>query len=185
MSKKKTGKKTGGKIAFVMRHPRDFREAAENTLGAGFRELCRRIENPEAGDAMPDGTVYAGVEPETGKRIFAAPADASFQMMFNEAAQYARTACAEKYLGHDDWRVPSRAELNVLFENRQKGALAGTFQEAGVFHADYDAGRSAFYWSSESYRGKAGYGQWFDDGTPNYIDDDIGKSVRLVRSPKG
>ena len=64
---------------------------------------------------MPDGTVLAGISPDTNKPMYATPADASLTMTFNEAQEYAAKLDAH---GHKDWRVPTKAELNVLFNNR-------------------------------------------------------------------
>jgi len=40
---------------------------------------------PKVGDKMPDGTVLAGISPDTNKPMYATPADASLTMTFNEA----------------------------------------------------------------------------------------------------
>jgi hypothetical protein len=126
---------------------------------------------PEPGDVMPDGTIYAGISPDTRKPFYVAatdaPANPDFIMAFNKAS-----ACAEKLTAHgyDDWRLPTKAELDLLFRNREKGALKGTFNLTG----SEDAG---WYWSST--RGPSGgaWGQRFSDG----IQDDYGTSVRCVR----
>src|SRR5665213_2712242 len=39
------------------------------------------------GDKMPDGTVYAGISPDTGKAMYARPEDESGSYSFNEAAK--------------------------------------------------------------------------------------------------
>lgn len=70
------------------------------------------------GDKMPDGTVYAGISPETGKAMYATPADAPLTMKFNAAKDYAQGLNAQKAHGHEDWHVPTKNELNVLFNNR-------------------------------------------------------------------
>ena len=63
---------------------------------------------PKVGDKMPDGTVLAGISPDTNKPMYATPADASLMMTFNEATEYAAKLDAH---GHKDWRVPTKAEL--------------------------------------------------------------------------
>jgi hypothetical protein len=70
---------------------------------------------PAPGDKMPDGTVFAGISPDTNKPMYASPADASLTMTFNDARKYAAQLDAH---GNKDWRVPTMAELNVLFNNR-------------------------------------------------------------------
>jgi hypothetical protein len=70
------------------------------------------------GSKMQNGTIYAGNSPDTGKPMYAMPADASVTYAFNEAQKYAQTLNACKEHGHNDWRVPTKNELNVRFNNR-------------------------------------------------------------------
>jgi hypothetical protein len=99
---------------------------------------------------MPDGTIYAGVSPDTGKPMYATPKDAPLTCNFNQAANYASKLDAH---GRHDWRVPTKAELNVLFENRAK---IGGFNETG--HID-----RGWYWSSSRNIGNA-WAQRFSGG---------------------
>jgi hypothetical protein len=87
------------------------------------------------GNVMRDGSAYAGVSPDTGKAMYTTPNDAPLTMTFGQAAEYARDLDAH---GHRDWRVPTKAELNVLFQNR--GAIRG-FDMTGSYPAGW-------YWSS-------------------------------------
>src|SRR5437763_4259493 len=77
--------------------------------------MTESITRPEIGQTMADGTKFAGISPDTGKPMFTTANDAPLTMTFNEAANYALHLDAH---GHQDWRLPSRAELNVLFNNR-------------------------------------------------------------------
>ena len=95
---------------------------------------------PEIGDKMPDGTIYAGISPDTHKPMYATPADAPLRMHFNQAQDYADNI---DFLGHQDWRVPTRGELNVLFDNR---AAIGGFRLIGSDPA-------GLYWSSSQDNG--------------------------------
>ena len=97
--------------------------------------LTKEDQAPAPGDKMPDGTLFAGISPDTNKPMYATPADASLTMKFNEAQKYAATLNAH---GHNDWRVPTRAELNVLFNNR---AAIGGFDISGSYPAGW-------YWSA-------------------------------------
>jgi hypothetical protein len=45
-------------------------------------------------------------------------------MKFNEARDYAQGLNTQKAHGHDDWHVPTKAELDVVFNNR---AVIGGF----------------------------------------------------------
>jgi hypothetical protein len=94
---------------------------------------------PRPGDRMPDGTICAGISPDTGKAMYTTPADAPLTMTFNKAKKYAAKLDAH---GHNDWRVPTKAELNVLFNNR--AAIGGFNRTTRVEPA-------AWYYSSSPY----------------------------------
>jgi hypothetical protein len=139
----------------------------------------RRPSEPKIGDKMLDGTVFAGISPDTGRAIYATPADAPVARGFNEASKYASTLDAH---GHHDWRVPTKAELNVLFNNR---AAIGGFDETGSLP-------TGWYISSSSSRvGRAltdryvgsTWSQRFDDGYKDYPDfaSELSISLRCVR----
>jgi hypothetical protein len=127
---------------------------------------------PEIGDEMPDGTIYAGLSPDTGEKMFATPRDAPGTYTFNEAAKYAKDLDAH---GHHDFHAPSQGELNVLWENRNKGKLAGTFNETGSDPAGW-------YWSSTPNFINIAWAQRFSDGYQNtkYFRN-IDSSLRCVR----
>lgn len=115
------------------------------------------------GAKMPDGTIYAGDSPDTGKPMFTTPADAPLTMTFNEAKDYARKLAAQ---GHEDWRLPTKSELEVLFNNR---AAIGAFHQVP-------------YWSgSEDTTRKVVAGQRFTDGLQYFAYEDVRASVRCVR----
>lgn len=121
--------------AFLTRSKPDFKrwraaresadiKTAEEKAAAQAKADAKRIANAKVGDVMPDGSIYAGLSPATNKRIFVAARDARVAMRFNTAAAFANALDAH---GHKDWRVPTKEELDVLFQNREKGALKGTF----------------------------------------------------------
>ena len=62
----------------------------------------------EIGEVIPDGTIYAGVSPETGKAMFTTATDAPATCTFDEAQEYAAKLDAH---GHRDWRVPTKNEI--------------------------------------------------------------------------
>ena len=123
---------------------------------------------PAAGDKMPDGTVFAGISPDTNKPMYTTPTDASLTMRFNEAQEYA--AKLDAY-GHKDWRVPTKAELNVLFNNR---AAIGGFNVTGSLPAGW-------YWSASPNYDWDAWGQRFSDGFQYYHSKDNPSAVRCVR----
>ena len=123
---------------------------------------------PAAGDKMPDGTVFAGISPDTNKPMYTTPTDASLTMRFNEAQEYA--AKLDAY-GHKDWRVPTKAELNVLFNNR---AAIGGFNVTG-------SDPSGWYWSYSQDLNWDAWGQRFSDGYQDNDNKGNPSAVRCVR----
>jgi len=121
---------------------------------------------------MPDGTIYAGISPDTGKPMYAMPADAPLTYAFNVAQKYAQELNTQKAHGHDDWRVPTSAELNMLFNNR---AAIGGFDRS-------DSYPTGSYWSSSQDGKWHAWGQRFSDGAQDYHFAKINpSSVRCVR----
>ena len=85
----------------------------------------------EIGTVMQDGTVYAGVSPQTGKMLFVMPQDAPL-MDYDATVDHVKALNREKTYSHDDWRIPTVSELGIVHQNKEKGALNGTFNEAGL-----------------------------------------------------
>jgi len=140
---------------------------ASETLQAGGRDEAPPAE-AKIGDKMPDGTVFAGISPETNKPMYATPADAPLTMVFNKATEYAAQLDAH---GHQDWHVPTKAELNVLFNNR---AAIGGFDIGGSDPAGW-------YWSASPYDRSNAWCQRLSDGAQNYFTKGNRLSVRPVR----
>jgi hypothetical protein len=130
--------------------------------------MTHPITTPKIGDKMPDGTIYVGISPETGKAMYATPADASLTMTFNDAQKYAAQLDAH---GHKDWRMPTKAELNVLFNNR---AAIGGFDISGSDPAGW-------YWSALPNLRWTAWGQRFSDGAQDTLNNYVHSSVRCVR----
>lgn len=125
-------------------------------------------EEPKIGDAVPDGTIYAGLSPETGKAMYTTPGDAGRTLTWKRAMGFAARLDAH---GHRDWRVPTRGELNVVFQNR--GAIGG-FKTSGS-----DA--TGWYWSSSQDVGDIAWGQHFSDGLQINYGKILESSLRCVR----
>ncbi len=147
------------------------RQEAEEKAAAVAKAEAEAIANPKVGDRMPDGTIYAGISPDTNQRMYAAPADAPLCMNFNDAAKYATDL---KVGDKQDFRVPTKTELNILFENREKGALKGTFDLTGALYASW-------YWSSTPYNALNACDQRFRDGRQGSDPPHMISSVRCVR----
>lgn len=126
---------------------------------------------PRIGAVMLDGTILAGISPETGKAMYAVRVDARLTMTFNEAAYFAKTLNREKYLGHDDWRVPTKEELKVLFNNR---AAIGGFNVSG-------SNPVGWYWSATPHYNWGAWCQRFSDGLQYNYDKGHRLCARYVR----
>jgi hypothetical protein len=122
----------------------------------------------KVGDKMPDGTVYAGISPDTGKAMYTTPRGAGSALTWKRALAFAARLDAH---GHQDWRVPTQGELNVLFQNR---AAIGGFDTPG-------SNPAGWYWSSSQINRNYAWVQRFSDGfqynTYKYLDS----SLRCVR----
>jgi hypothetical protein len=66
------------------------------------------------GDIVSDGTLFAGVSPDTGGAMYILPFDSTTKH------------------GHKDWRPPTKTELNVLFNNHAALAKCGDVAKALV-----------------------------------------------------
>jgi len=123
---------------------------------------------PKIGDKMPDGTVYAGLSPETNQPMYTTPADAPLTMKFNKARKYAAKLDAHR---HRDWRVPTKAELDVLFNNR---AAIGGFDLSGL-------APTGWYWSSGRGVIVGAWAQRFGTGFQYSLTRGDALSLRCVR----
>jgi Protein of unknown function (DUF1566) len=122
----------------------------------------------QIGDVMEDGRVYAGISPDTGKAMYATPKDAPLTEKFNDARKYATKLNAH---GHKDWRVPTKGELNLLFQNR---AAIGRFDKTGRPPA-------VSYWSSSQAGIHDAWAQRFSDGEQDCNPQCFYSSLRCVR----
>ncbi len=125
---------------------------------------------PEAGDTLADGTIFAG----DGLRTTAADAPGTYT--WREGKRYCEDLVAN---GRDDWTLPTRSQLNALYQNKDTGAFAGTFNDS--------AGGSTFahwYWASEEHANNSSsvWTQPFTDGDGGWIPKvSLDLSVRCVR----
>lgn len=126
---------------------------------------------PQAEGNRDDGTICLGISPNTRKPFYVAAADELLRMAWNDAM---KAASESTVMGLSGWRLPTRAELNVIHENKSKGALKGTFNETGSIFA----GR---YWSSTENDFDEANAQRFSDGHRDWHGKYDRLSVRLVR----
>lgn len=148
-----------------------FALATALALSAGITIQCSRHHDtgtPETSGSMPDGSNFAAISPDTGKPMFVTPADAPGVYSWSSGTNYCTALDAN---GHRDWRMPTKGELNALFQNR---AAIGGFNETGLYPG-------AYYWSSSPYYSYGAWTQRFDDGYQSYGNVYGDSSLRCVR----
>jgi hypothetical protein len=125
---------------------------------------------PQIGDKMPPGHpnagwIYAGISKTTHEPFYVAPKDSGV-FKWNEAMAFA---------ANEGSRLPSKEELDQLYDAKDKGSLKGTFNVTGSDSAGW-------YWSSRdlNYYDFA-WAQRFSDGHQNYYPKDYDASLRCVR----
>src|ERR1017187_1113092 len=129
---------------------------------------AQRASGTKVGDRVPDGTIYAGTSPETDKALHTTPGDEPRAYNWDSGSRY----CADLQAhGHHDWRVPTKGELNVLFQNRD---AIGGFNISGSYPA-------VWYWSSSRFDYDSAWDQRFSNGDSGINLKLDGSSLRCVR----
>ncbi len=136
--------------------------------------------NPEIGDQMQDGSVYAGLTADGKRQIFAMPEDFDMTLTFNEAAKQVAKLNAGQALTHDDWEIPKLEYLQALRDNQNKGKFKDSFKVAAANrHNLLDC-----YWSSGTYGDPLTPVINFSGDEPGLVDKDsldVNCNCRLVR----
>jgi hypothetical protein len=114
------------------------------------------------------GSVYAGVSPDTNRTMYATRDDAPGTYTFDQASAHCGGLDVD---GQHDWRVPTKAELNVLFNSH---AAIGGFDQSGSPHAGW-------YWSSTEDDRSYAWVQRFSDGLKGWSGKVNDSSLRCVR----
>jgi len=66
------------------------------------------------GEVQPDRTLYAGISPDTHRPMYIQPRDMPKLMTWKQSMDGAEFFQSYK---HKDWRVPTKGELKVMFDN--------------------------------------------------------------------
>ncbi len=158
--------------------------AAANDTASAAVEAAHLESKLEIGVKMEDGTIYAGISPTTGREMFVTPKDVwartppySGMARFDDLEAVTERFNSEKprkNRGHDDWRMPTAAELNVLYLNCKKGKLKKTFNRNGGGFGDW-------YWCCQASGQDNAWRKRFSDGQWNSSWKHIDSRVRLVR----
>jgi hypothetical protein len=149
---------------------KEYLAPLSNLWNGHSSEATETAGNHQPGELVPDGTVYAGISPDTGKPLYTTSKafSTSLTYTFDEALRYASNLDAN---GHNDWRLPTMDELNVLFNNR---AAIGGFNVTGS-----DPG--GWYWSSSEDYDYGAWAQRFSDGYQSWNTKIDKSSLRCVR----
>ncbi|MBI3441946.1 MAG: DUF1566 domain-containing protein [Proteobacteria bacterium] len=147
---------------------RSVREKTQVSLTVAAVGSVAAAGVPSVGDEMPDGTIFAGISPETNKPMYAMTTDEP-AMPWDKAMRIAqeRGTC-----GHSDWHIATQKELCVLFNNRA---------DIGGFNTSGDLFKGWYWASSETSESVAGVLR-FSDGKPSIRTKDMSFPVRLIRS---
>jgi len=121
------------------------------------------------GDRMPDGSVFAGVSPDTGRPFFVAEKDAPLTLTWRQAVGYAEDMGSSSSY---EWRLPTKAELNTLFLHRAKIPGLRTNGVMGSGH----------YWTEQGSVPFGSFSKSFGDGAWYWRSRDGHASIRLVRN---
>lgn len=81
-------------------------------------ERRRALRRPR----LPDGSVFAGLSPDTGAVMHTLPSDESphpFDFCLIRGTDIAALARQARECGHGDWRIPSPAELQLMYRDRE------------------------------------------------------------------
>jgi hypothetical protein len=121
-------------------------------IGASGNTALSAMGWLKVGARMPDGTIYAGISPDTAMPMYTTRKDSGFDVEWDEAMDHAANFGAH---GHRDWRVPTKAELKVLFKNH---VAIGGFGPRNSRPGWYWSSLRRFYGTWTQHFGDNGYG---------------------------
>jgi len=164
-----------GRLLVATDSPIEFSPANLNTPKTSTA-IAAAQKALEIGEQLADGSIYVGLSAANGKPLVTTAADIGIY----DHRDAEKAVSKLDMHGGDGWRLPTGhwnekgSELNDnLFANRNKGALAGTFNLTGALPA-------GFYWAAEHYVDVAACQQFSGGGRGgNYRD--YRSSVRPVR----
>lgn len=110
---------------------------------------------------MTDETVFVGMV--EGKPLYAMPHDLPELHVWQQAKTQ---AAAQTFGGHQDWRIPTKSELRMLYKNKRRISGLAT----------------SWYWSSSECPSKAfAWGENFYSGYQEILFKQCKTRVRCVR----
>ncbi len=98
----------------------------------------------------------------------------------DDGSDYAAQICNDLQITeggktYGDWYLPSKEELNLMYDNKATIDATATSNGGGGF-------ASAYYWSSTEFNHGAAWGQGFGSGSQNFDDKSDTDYVRAVRA---
>lgn len=116
---------------------------------------------------VSDKPIYVGISSVTGKTVYTTAADAPGIYSWPTAMEYCENL---EDVGHDDWRLPDRSELDAMFLNR---AAIGGF---GIS----DSASGGWYWSANENDMFTAWAQRFSDGNRRRNGEYTASAVRCI-----
>lgn len=146
------------------------RDVSIEPLDQSFSVVFDEKDLPDkVGKFEDDGTIYVGHVRGYDKPLFTTRGDVGMLLDWNKAVAHAKSY--QEY-GHNDWRVPDTAELNILF---LRHAQIGGFSES------IEPNKDKWYWAADEYLQGYAKDQRFKDGLQSHTSKATLQSLRLVR----
>jgi|TARA_B110000091_G_scaffold199978_1_gene230307 hypothetical protein len=135
---------------------------ASGNNGSASRQVVVMVQSLAIGQPYQGG-IIAYIDSTGPHGLIAATADYNGTLNWDDAVSYCNGLTVGQY---DDWYLPSKFELNLLYE--QQTAIGGF--------------TGGFYWSSTEYDNYGAWFQYFNDGAQGYDSKDDTGYVRAVRA---
>ena len=105
---------------------------------------------------------------------------------WEEAEAYVNACNEQNYLGHNDWRLPTKSEVRSLFKNKEtyQRIFLSTVQKKERKVSNYQAGGESSYSTSETRYDSYAWKSYYPTGKEVCVDKVVsttGTSARLVR----
>ncbi len=105
---------------------------------------------------------------------------------WDEANAYLKACNDQKYLGHDDWRLPTKSELRGLLkrENDYREVFLNQAKKPARRVSNYQSGGETSYWTCETRYDSYAWKSYFPGGRELCVDQTVsttGTTVRIVR----
>jgi len=105
---------------------------------------------------------------------------------WDEANSFVEACNEQNFLGHNDWRLPTKSELRVFFKHKQqyREIFLNAPEKKKRSVSNYQSGGETSVWSSETRYDSFAWKSYFPSGKEICVDQSVsttGTSARLVR----